>query len=478
MGIEQVRRWQWMLIGALAGLMLGWAIDSAPPRRDPVLRPPLTAEQFAQRITQQRDTINGVTVHPEQDGKQLVIGNVRDWYGWRGFALYAPVPFTTNDGVRADHVRALLDRAGVEHAYAWWKASWVTITAGSIGGVIVIGGIWPIVLGLLIGAGFGRQKPVEETFDLSRFSGESEQKPAVSAEEAAAAATRLRELEQQLKINLTGSTSDAPTVSIEPVAAAPTKLDAGPLQAVAPAAAEEDKDYRGEFYPVAHPKPSPSSKPARGFSLIELIVVIGIIALLMAMLLPALARAREQAAVVNCASNMRQIFNALQMYLNENNNVIFWRGADLNTDGMDWYVYGGRETGNANLDQLGLFNRLVPRPLNPYVKGNLETFRCPRDDAAPWTHDMNYTPYPASSQFEWVGNSYNFNANGYPLRPPPRYWGGLDGEKFSSIRNTSMTIVFYEACLYYGYDWHYQHKGNVAFADGHVEFMPLPAQFG
>ena len=53
---------------------------------------------------------------------------------------------------------------------------------------------------------------------------------------------------------------------------------------------------------------------------------------------------------------------------------------------------------------------------------------------------------------------------------------GLDGERFSSIRNSSQTIVFFDACLYYGYDWHYGHQANVEFADGHVSFMPLPPQ--
>ncbi len=85
---------------------------------------------------------------------------------------------------------------------------------------------------------------------------------------------------------------------------------------------------------------------------------------------------------------------------------------------------------------------------------------------------------PADNQFEWVGNSYNFNANGYPLRPQPRNDGGLDEVKISAIRDSSNTIVFYEACLYWGYDWHWAHKGNVCFADGHVAFAPISQQEG
>jgi prepilin-type N-terminal cleavage/methylation domain-containing protein/prepilin-type processing-associated H-X9-DG protein len=76
------------------------------------------------------------------------------------------------------------------------------------------------------------------------------------------------------------------------------------------------------------------SRAAAGFSLVELLVVIGIIALLLALLLPALSKAREQSRRVKCMTVLRAIGQAAQLHLNDHKNY-------LPLAGWHWNIAGG-----------------------------------------------------------------------------------------------------------------------------------------
>src|SRR5688572_8198541 len=119
------------------------------------------------------------------------------------------------------------------------------------------------------------------------------------------------------------------------------------------------------------PNATPVTAARRAFTLVELLVVIGIIALLIAILIPVLGRVREQAKGAQCMSNLRQIGGALHMWLNENKHG----GTIATVQGVpskDQYVY---YYGTAPLNPSG------PAPtkygfLWPYLK-NTAIFECP-----------------------------------------------------------------------------------------------------
>ena len=107
------------------------------------------------------------------------------------------------------------------------------------------------------------------------------------------------------------------------------------------------------------------------FTLIELLVVIAIIAILAALLLPALAGAKQKAFTIRCMSNQSQIGKAFHMYVEDNSSYY----PEIN----DWASTGGK---NGTYD---VYTAATNRPLNPYVAMNYEVFHCPSDKGDLWS---------------------------------------------------------------------------------------------
>ncbi len=108
------------------------------------------------------------------------------------------------------------------------------------------------------------------------------------------------------------------------------------------------------------------------FTLIELLVVIAIIVILAALLLPALARARERAQVIRCTSNFRQIGLALTVYVNDN--------ADRLPSALDFGVAPNDVTGAAS----AIIDTQVYGGVDKLLGvGNSQVFWCPSDPRNP-----------------------------------------------------------------------------------------------
>ncbi|HEX8913591.1 MAG TPA: type II secretion system protein [Humisphaera sp.] len=252
-------------------------------------------------------------------------------------------------------------------------------------------------------------------------------------------------------------------------------------------------------FPSAEPSTARTAvAPARrrGFTLVELLVVIGIIALLMSILLPTLGRVKEQANAIKCGSNLRQVGLAFVMYANDNGGKLPPRNASR-SDGptgktSDWIFWQtGRELGESNVMK--------------YVGGSGVSdalLRCPSDqnaDERPLNgNDAKVGPYKYSytvnvymitngqipSQYDRalnIGTVRNSTEKILAIEEDERTindgaWMGMpknntkDGEPndYLAIRHDMTKVTPDDSS-----NWakNLERRGNAVFLDGHVEYV-------
>jgi len=188
----------------------------------------------------------------------------------------------------------------------------------------------------------------------------------------------------------------------------------------------------------AKPCPTPSFESGKsGFTLIEMLVVIAIIALLTSILVPTVSRTLDRARRTQSTSNLRQIGQAFHLYVSEpsNRNQEFPAtvASDGGPHGTPWFFkiapYLQREAGNAgDLDRV---------------------FRCPV-----WARI-----YQRSAQSDWnqLGYGKNFKLFGSPTQPGWNEQTLSTRHRLSEITNPSSTVLVADERTW---NWHV-HSGNI-----------------
>ena len=184
------------------------------------------------------------------------------------------------------------------------------------------------------------------------------------------------------------------------------------------------------YQPIYFGKREPESRVRGAFTLIELLVVIAIIAILAAMLLPALARAKESGRRISCLNNLRQLSLAASMYVGDNQGTYPPR-------------YGVSPVTGANIT-----SRWPDKIYDDYGK-NLKLLLCPSETTnAPLTGTDTTVADDAPRSY-FINGWNDYFATNNPATDPEGLNGG-DQMKENAIRYPSNTLLFGEKTAGHG----------------------------